>query len=94
MDVKEQKLLSRKRVVLDVPFEKATLPYAEVRKKVAAEVKASEDVVAVQHVYGAFGKRQAKVIANVYESKEALAKFEPKPKVKDDKKPVEGGEKK
>jgi len=92
MEMKEQKLLSRKRVTLDVPFEKATLPYPEIKKRIAAELKVSEDVIAVQHVYTAFGKRQAKVIANVYDNKEALAKFEPKVKV--EKKPVEGEAKK
>ena len=86
MDVKEQKLLSRKRVEMVVEFENATPSYAEVKKKVAAEAKVSEDVVAVQHVYGTFGQRKAKVIANVYDSKEALDKIEQKPKVKAEKK--------
>ena len=82
MESISQPLLGRKRVTMHIDFEKATPQYGEVRKKVAADLKVAEDVLAIQHVYGTFGQRKAKVVVNVYDSKEQLAKIEPKPKAK------------
>ena len=78
----EQPFLDRVRVVGEVVFEKATPSYAEVAKELAGQFKLPEDAVAVQHVYTSFGMTKAKVIANVYNSKDSLIKFEPKKKEK------------
>ena len=78
----EQPFLDRVRVVGEVVFEKATPSYAEVAKELAGQLKAPEDAVAIQHIYTSFGMTKAKVIANVYHSKDSLIKFEPKKKEK------------
>lgn len=48
----------------------------EVQEKLAELLKKEKELVIVKHVYQEFGKREAKIIAYVYDSPDALKKFE------------------
>jgi len=82
MEVKfnENKLLHRKEVTGTLAFTGATPSNKEVQTKIAEHFKVTPEQVAVKHIYTDFGKTSAKFEANVYDSKEALDKLEPKKK--------------
>jgi len=82
MDIKitENKLLHRKEVTGTLAFTGATPSNKEVQAKLAEHFKVAPEQVAVKHIYTDFGKPFAKYEANIYDSKEALLKIEPKKK--------------
>jgi small subunit ribosomal protein S24e len=88
IEKKENPLLSRIKVLAEISFEKATPSNNDVKKQIASEIKADENLVVVKNIYTQYGSTSAKVTALVYNSKEDLEKIEPKPK-KEEKKPGE-----
>ncbi|ENO11846.1 ribosomal protein S24E [Thermoplasmatales archaeon SCGC AB-539-C06] len=88
IEKKENPLLARTKILAEISFEKATPSNDEVKKQIASEVKADENLVVVKNIYTQYGSTSAKVTAFVYNSKEDLEKIEPKPK-KEEKKPGE-----
>jgi len=96
IEKKENPLLSRTEVSAEAVFEKATPSKADIKKQIASELKADENLVVVKNIYTDYGSPSAKITAFVYNSKEAMEKTEPKPKKEAKKagaKPAEGGEK-
>ena len=70
-------LLKRKRVTAEIEhFKKATPSKKEILKSLAEKLKLSEDKISLLHAYPHFGREKVKIIANVYESKEALEAVE------------------
>ena len=89
---KEQPILSRTSVKAHIIFDKATPSAGEVKKALASELKADENLIAVKEIYTEYGSPEADVNAYIYASKEAMQKIEPKPKKKEEaagKKPAE-----
>lgn len=83
-------LLSRRSVEVLIEHKGAVTPSkAFVKKSLSEFLKVSEDLISVLHIYSGFGTNSAKIIANVYGSKEALEAIEvkkKKPKAKKEKK--------
>lgn len=68
----EMPMLSRKRVVSMVSFEKETPSRVELNKKIAALTDSNPSLVITKHIYTRFGQRTAKVISHVYSKEEDL----------------------
>ena len=75
---KENSLLSRKELLLEMEFEAATPKRADTAAKVAETFKTTIDHVAIRKISNVFGSRKAAVTANIYKSAEDKAKFEHK----------------
>ena len=89
MDVVEKKpemLLSRTMVRANVDFDKSTPSYKEMGSLIASHLKTDEKLVAIRHIYTAFGRKKAEVIAYIYSDEEKKQSIEPKLKEKKDKK--------
>jgi len=79
LEIKEKKevpLLSRVRIQAMVEFEKETPSREMLRKELAKLSKVKDELVIIKHVYMKFGKKEAKVIAHVYEKLEDLKRIE------------------
>ena len=90
LDKKEQELLSRTDIKAHITFGKATPSNTEIKKALASELKADENLIIIKNIYTIYGKTEANVNAYAYKSKEEMQKVEPKPK----KKAAKPGEKK
>ena len=86
---KEEPLLSRTMVKAALDFEKATPSYAEITPLLASNLKADEKLIAIRHVYNAFGAKKAEVIAYVYSDEAKKQLVEPKVKEKKEQKAKE-----
>jgi len=80
IEKKEQPILSRTAVKSHIIFDKSTPSSGEVKKSLASELKADENLVVVKEIYTEFGKPEADVNAYVYASKETMKKTEKKPR--------------
>ncbi len=82
MEIEVQKqakvpLLSRERVTGYAHFENVTPSRLDIKKALAAKIKAAEDCVVVRHVYQKYGARKAKIIAHVYADQAVMKELEP-----------------
>ena len=82
MDKKDEKMLSRMQVTAELEFDNATPKYAEVAAELASKLKADEKLIAIRHVYTAYGSKKAKVVAYLYSDEAKKQFFEPKIKEK------------
>ena len=82
LEKKEMPLLSRTRMQFSLEFDKATPKREDIRKEVAKKAGADETLTIIRHIYTRFGKRNAKVIANVYSNEEAMKRIEEKSMIK------------
>ena len=74
---KETPLLNRRRVTLSFSSQSGKTPSRkDAAKEVAKKVGASEDSVAVRHIYTQFGNTSAKIIAHVYKDAKTMEKYE------------------
>ncbi len=74
-----QKLLGRIRIKLELSHTGKTTPSnQEIKESIAKIKKVDEETIAVHHIYTKYGEGNSKIYANLYESKEALDKTEPK----------------
>jgi ribosomal protein S24E len=73
---KDMKLLSRKRVTLDVESSGATPPRVELIRAIAHKFNIKEDLVVIRHIYPQFGKTNAKVIVHLYDDPKKKEMFE------------------
>ena len=87
---KEKPLLNRIEIKGILSFDKATPPNAELQKNIANSQKIKPGLVVIKHIYTAYGKPEAEILAYVYNSEKDLKNTEPKPK----KKPGKPGEQK
>ena len=67
---------------------------AQVKEIIASKLNKPAEVIVIKGIYPKFGKQESDVRAFVYNSEEALKKFEPKPKAKKEAKPKEKSEEK
>jgi len=68
---------------------------AQVKEVLASKLNKPAELIVIKGIYPKFGKQESEVRAFVYNSEEALKKFEPKPKAKKEKaKPKEKSEEK
>jgi ribosomal protein S24E len=79
---RQNPLLGRKELTGTLEFTGATPSAADLQKKLAEHLKAAADTVAVKRIDTAFGSAHAHFEAFIYESKEQLAKVEPRKKEK------------
>jgi len=79
---KQQELLGREIIVMEMHFDKAAPSNDEAKKKVASEAKVDESLVVVKRINVAYGSTKADVEACIYKDAETLKKIEPKPKEK------------
>jgi len=79
---KQQDLLGRECIIMELYFDKAVPSNDEARKKVAHEVKVEETLVVIKKIANAYGSTKADVTAFVYKDAGTLKKIEPKPKEK------------
>lgn len=89
VEKKPELLLSRVMVKADMDFEKATPSYTETASLLASHLKTDEKLIAIRHIYTAFGNKKAEVIAYVYSDESKKQFIEPKVKQKKDKKAKE-----
>ncbi len=71
----EQPLLSRAVLKGIVAYDAAPPSFAELRKQLAASLKADEPLVVIQSLRPVFGARQSVLEAHLYKSKEAAEMF-------------------
>ena len=83
---KEEPLLSRSMVTATLEFEKSTPSYADLTTALASQLKVDQKLVAIRHIYTEFGNRKGKAIVYIYSDEQKKQFFEPKVKVKKDKK--------
>jgi len=77
VEEKDIGLLQRKRVIYLLEHDKKPTPSKEnVIKEIAKDMKVSDDLIKIRHIYPHFGTEKAKIIAHVYKTKEAFKKFE------------------
>ena len=72
---KNEPLLSRKLVTVDVEFANATPSRAELLSKCSELLKADSDLVSIDKIETEFGSRRAEVTIFLYDNKETLKKF-------------------
>ena len=77
VEEKDIGLLQRKRIIYLLDHKKKPTPSKEnVIKEIAKDMKVTEDLIKIRHIYPHFGTEKAKIIAHVYKTKEALKRFE------------------
>ena len=70
-------LLKRKRITAELEhFKKPTPSKLELLKALSENLKISEEKISLLHAYSHFGRNKTKIIANIYESKEARDSME------------------
>ena len=89
IEKKPEPLLSRTMVKANIEFDKATPSYQEMTPLIANQLKSDEKLVAIKHVYTAFGNKKAEIIAYVYSDENKKQFIEPKVKEKKEKKAKE-----
>ena len=89
---KDNMLLKRVELDIEVDFQGATPSKSDIRKMIASKQGSSENLVVVKIIDTLYGEQKAKAVAHVYKSIEDLKKLE---KVAEkDEKPKEGEEEK
>lgn len=73
---KQENLLSRKRITMDISFDGATPSNEQLIRNIAGAYEVPESNVSVKHVKTAFGMKKAFVKAFVYDSPEAKKSIE------------------
>ena len=83
VDKKETKpLVDRDEVIIKIEKIEVTPSKEQVREAAAKLLKTPADLVVVKHIYQKFGETGARAEVYVYKTKEAMIRFEPKPKEK------------
>lgn len=83
---KEDPLLSRTRVELEIIFGKATPSREEIKSKLGKDLGKDEKLIVVKGIYTEYGLKKAKNLSYVYENEEALNRIEVEKKEKTGKK--------
>ncbi len=73
-------LIGRKEIRGILVFDKATPSNAEVKKEIAVKLGVPENMIVNKHVCTRYGEPSAEFLAYVYDSRENLARYEPKTK--------------
>ncbi len=80
----KEPLLSRLRVTGNLTFEATTPSKADVKKAIVSATKMEENLTVVKQIDNAFGKKNAKFEAYIYDNEKDMQRIEPKPKKKAD----------
>ena len=78
LEDKQKPLLARRELLVEVSFDNKTPSRLEMRKKLAENLKISEEIIIIKNIETQFGYRKANVIAHVYQNKKDLESVEPK----------------
>ena len=73
---KEDPLLSRTKVEIEITFDKATPSKAEIKSRLGKDLGKEEKLIVVKGIYMEYGLKKAKNLSYVYESEEALKRIE------------------
>lgn len=79
---KEEKLLNRKDILINLDFEDKTPSREVIKKELVEKLKIDPELLKIKKIQQEFGDRKAKVFAYLYNSKESLNKVEVKNKKK------------
>ncbi|MBI2671792.1 hypothetical protein HYX16_02565 [Candidatus Woesearchaeota archaeon] len=79
---KEEKLLNRKDILINLDFEDKTPSREVIKKELVEKLKIDPELLKIKKIQQEFGDRKAKVFAYLYNSKESLNKIEVKNKKK------------
>ena len=77
---KEEPLLSRTIVEIEVSFDKSTPSKSEIKNALAKSLGRDEKLIVVKGIYSGYGVRKAKNVSYAYENEEIMKSIEPKPK--------------
>ncbi len=75
-------LVEREEFQVRIENTDGTMSNAQLKEEIAKHANKSQEVVVVKKILQAYGKREANALAYVYNSPEALKRFEPKKKEK------------
>ncbi len=78
LDKKENPLLRRTEIIADLEYDGATVSRKQLQEELAKKLKVEPELVAIRHIYPAFGDRKAEAVVHVYQSKEDVDKIESK----------------
>jgi len=79
VDRKENRLLDREELYVIIDHKGEATPKREdLRKKIAAMVGKSEDLVIVYKILSMYGVQKSKAIVHVYNNKDTILKVEPR----------------
>lgn len=85
----EKPLLSRNEISGEIDFSGPTPSKATLKKKLVEQLKTSEDMLVIKHIFTRFGEGKATFLAYHYTNKEDMNAIEPKQKKTKKEKPVE-----
>jgi ribosomal protein S24E len=74
LEKKDEPLLRRQNIKIEVEFEKEVPSRALIREHVAKALKAEQDMVVVYSINSSFGSRKADVIVHYYSDKKFMQK--------------------
>jgi len=77
---KEDKLLNRKELFLNIKFEKSTPSKESIKKQLCENLKLDPELLKLDEINQGFGERKAVVLAYLYKSKDQMNKIEKKNK--------------
>ncbi len=81
---KENKLLDRKEIEIDVLFDGPTPKKSELTKEIASLSKAKENLIKIKKIKQIYGTTKAHISSYIYNSVDSLNEIEPKIKKKED----------
>lgn len=73
---KDSQLLNRKEYWLEVDYPDKTPSNIELKKELASKFNTKEELVAIKHINQVYGKKTAKVEANIYKDEKTLKETE------------------
>ena len=82
IEKKEKNPLLEREEIKAIVKSNITPSNAQVKEIIASKLNKPAEVIVIKGIYPKFGKQESDVRAFVYNSEEALKKFEPKPKAK------------
>lgn len=73
---KEMRLVSRKRITLEIDNKGSTPSRQEILEEIGKKFNIPKDLIIIKHIYPQFGNRKTKVIVHIYQNKEKMNMFE------------------
>ncbi|MBD3259252.1 hypothetical protein GF371_01315, partial [Candidatus Woesearchaeota archaeon] len=89
IEKKPAELLNRENIVAKVSFDGATPSRADLKKRLAAQLKTDENLVIISKINTAFGKSLAMIKARIYKNEADMKKIERKAVIKKNSKKAE-----
>lgn len=84
IEKKEAKPLLEREEIKAIVKSAITPSNAQVKEAIASKLNKPTELVVIKSIYPQFGKQESTISAFVYDNEEALKKFEPKPKAKEE----------